>query len=539
MEDVKAFVEGCLADARIAMGNGKYKEAKAILLPAYEKDPHNAQVLQKLGGACTLLGEFEEALTYYQQNLALNPEDGNNHYMLGNAYFVNSKYQKAFAEYVEAENKGCTGEAEQKLHYQMGLICSLTGDRKAALLHLQQYEDTDPTGKIALEESYLTEKLKLYMQEEDNENAIKYARILLEAKPTQLRYYGVLFSLLMADKQYEEAEAVLDRADRYLDLDYEQTLDMLVQRVAMYADIADAKPDESMTYLEKALDAIDLAEDQIGQPKIEHIREMMLLRAEIYLKENDYDTALEIAEELVKGPATQPVPEVGSIEEHQEQVKNEFLTNPPQIAQDESSQKYIQQLEDMALRDPGIAADVLMNPEAVAQRLTEESETQTENTADVVRKMLETMAAEAETSYHLIAPQSFADRLNHILITCYIEADRFEEVLPYAVAMKGSTTVRYANFGCYVEALAMQKLAQAGKKDKAEAENVYQRAIAFYRKKMMDDPSDISAAVFRARLYAENGKYALAEQVAGMLDDAAMQSLQAYIEECRQANDAR
>ena len=144
-----------------------------------------------------------------------------------------------------------------------------------------------------------------------------------------------------------------------------------------------------------------------------------------------------------------------------------------------------------------------------------------------------------KTSYHLIAPQSFADRLNHILITCYIEADRFEEVLPYAVAMKGSTTVRYANFGCYVEALAMQKLAQAGKKDKAEAENVYQRAIAFYRKKMMDDPSDISAAVFRARLYAENGKYALAEQVAGMLDDAAMQSLQAYIEECRQANDAR
>ena len=284
MEDVKAFVEGCLADARIAMGNGKYKEAKAILLPAYEKDPHNAQVLQKLGGACTLLGEFEEALTYYQQNLALNPEDGNNHYMLGNAYFVNSKYQKAFAEYVEAENKGCTGEAEQKLHYQMGLICSLTGDRKAALLHLQQYEDTDPTGKIALEESYLTEKLKLYMQEEDNENAIKYARILLEAKPTQLRYYGVLFSLLMADKQYEEAEAVLDRADRYLNLDYEQTLDMLVQRVAMYADIADAKPDESMTYLEKALDAIDLAEDQIGQPKIEYIREMMLLRAEIYLK---------------------------------------------------------------------------------------------------------------------------------------------------------------------------------------------------------------------------------------------------------------
>lgn len=539
MEDVKAFVEGCLADARIAMENGKYKEAKAILLPAYEKDPNNAQVLQKLGGVCTLLGEFEEALTYYQQNLELNPEDGNNHYMLGNAYFVNSKYQKAFAEYVEAENKGCTGEAEQKLHYQMGLICSLTGDRKAALLHLQQYEDTDPTGKIALEESYLTEKLKLYMQEEDKENAIKYARILLEAKPTQLRYYGVLFSLLMANKQYEEAEAILDRAGKYLDLSYEQTLDMLVQRVAMYAEIADAKPDKSTEYLEKALDAIDLVQNQVGQPKIEHIKEMMLLQAEIYLKENDYSAALEIAEELVKGPATQPVPAVSSIEDHQNQVKNEFLTNPPQIEEDESSQKYIQQLENMALQDPGIAADVLMNPEAVARRLAEENGTEEKNTADVVRKMLEEMAAASETSYHMIAPQSFSDRLNHVLITCYVEADRFEEVLPYAVAMKGSKTVRYANFGCYVEALAMQKLAEAGKKNKAEAENVYQRAIAFYRKRMMDDPSDISAAVFRSRLYAENGKYELAAQVAGMLDDAAMQSLQAYIDECRQAVDAK
>ena len=167
-------------------------------------------------------------------------------------------------------------------------------------------------------------------------------------------------------------------------------------------------------------------------------------------------------------------------------------------------------------------------------KLTKDNSVSEANDVDAVKKMVEEMVKDSDDAYHMFSPELFMDRLNNVLVSCYIESDRFEDALPYAKAMKESKRVNFANFGYYIESLAMQKLAQENKKDKAEAEKIYQYAVAYYRKKMMDDPSDITAAVFRARLYAENGKYELAEQVAGMLDDQAMQSLQEYIDECRE-----
>jgi len=533
MEDINTLVQGCLSDARVAMGHGKYKEAKIILLQAYQAAPDNTDVLQKLGGACTLLGEFDEALAYFTHNMELDPENGNNHYMLGNIYFVKSQYQKAFSEYVEAEDKGCTGEANQKLHYQMALICSIKGDRKSALIHMQQYEDSDPTGKVALDETYLTEKLKLYMQEEDAENSVKYARILLEIKPTDFRYYGLLFTLLMAAKRYDEAGEVLDRAGKYIDLNYEQKLEILLQRVSMYVEMADDNPEEMQKYLEDAMDAIDLVQGTTENLKLDNIREMMLLQAELYLKGNSYATALEIAEELLKGPSQQKVPEVRDLSEHLEQLNNGSEA-PGDVPQDEEFKKYAQLIENMSNKDPGIAEKLLNNDDAILSKLTKDNSVSEANDVDAVKKMVEEMVKDSDDAYHMFSPELFMDRLNNVLVSCYIESDRFEDALPYAKAMKESKRVNFANFGYYIESLAMQKLAQENKKDKAEAEKIYQYAVAYYRKKMMDDPSDITAAVFRARLYAENGKYELAEQVAGMLDDQAMQSLQEYIDECRE-----
>jgi len=87
---------------------GKAGEAKA----AYEKavaaardhlarDPHDATTVSVLGLMYLLLGDTEQAVSILQQAVALRP-NADNHYALGNAYYVAGAYEEALAAYQAA-----------------------------------------------------------------------------------------------------------------------------------------------------------------------------------------------------------------------------------------------------------------------------------------------------------------------------------------------------------------------------------------------------------------------------------------------------
>ena len=533
MENNRSFAEECLAEARVAMNHKKFKEAKEIMMPAFEKEPRNTEVLKMLGGLCVLLGQFREALDYYSKNLELDPDNGDSYYLIGNAYFTNAKYQNAFDSYIMAEEMGCSENVLPKLYYQMGLICSMKGDRKAALIHFQQYEDTDPTGMVALDETFLSEKMKLYLQERDSAEAIRCAKTLLNVKPDNYSYYGLLFNLLMVEKNYAEAEKVLDKAQKYLKLTYEQRIDLAVQRAALYIDIADT--DDEKVRVENLTKAKTVIKAAQSDPEITPVnsRELELLTAEIYLKGGYYSHATRIAEKLIEEKKMREVPEPKSVEAHMQDVMNDtrfWSKLTPALIRDE---EYRQQMRKLQSDPTKMAA--AMQGRRIEERISNaDSVSGNKSTVDQVREMIGKMAEKGE-EFTIMSEEDFADRLDNVLISCYVDADNYEMAGKYAALLKNSPNSRYANFGFYVSALSAQKLAEQGKCDKETAEELYDQAIARYKKRMLEDVTDSTAAVFRARLYAENGKYVLAEQIAKMMDDKVMNSLNSYIASCRKA----
>ena len=63
----------------------------------------------------------------------------------------------------------------------------------------------------------------------------------------------------------------------------------------------------------------------------------------------------------------------------------------------------------------------------------------------------------------------------------------------------------------------------------------YAEVNAFFRTAMLNREGTSFAAVFRARMYAEVGKFAKAEEMANLLDTNEKQAVMEYINSCRSA----
>jgi hypothetical protein len=110
------------------------------------------------------------------------------------------------------------------------------------------------------------------------------------------------------------------------------------------------------------------------------------------------------------------------------------------------------------------------------------------------------------------------------LLSCYAEKEEYSKALAYARALKHNVNPYYAYYGTYVEAYSMKQLSLDGWK------SAYDEAIAFFRTRMMKVSSDRLAVVFRARLYAENGKFSKALEMVKLLPNDTKESVLKYIE---------
>jgi len=80
---------------------GAYEKAVAAARSHLERNPHDATTASLLGLMYLLMGDTGQAIWALQQAVALQP-NADNHYALGNAYFMAGEYEKALAEYQAA-----------------------------------------------------------------------------------------------------------------------------------------------------------------------------------------------------------------------------------------------------------------------------------------------------------------------------------------------------------------------------------------------------------------------------------------------------
>ena len=109
------------------LANGKLEEAKELYLEAISCITDSAEIYQKLGDSCLELEQWQDAITYYQNALNLNPHHYWLYINLGEAFVKQHQWQQA----VEVYEKALKIQADYPLTYhKLG----------AAFLELKQWQ---------------------------------------------------------------------------------------------------------------------------------------------------------------------------------------------------------------------------------------------------------------------------------------------------------------------------------------------------------------------------------------------------------------
>lgn len=509
-----AKIEEDISRAEIALNNGQYETALELYREALNDEPNNLLALSRAGTVCMMLEKHENALGYFNRAVEVDPDNGDNYFNLGNAYFFQDQYTKAFDCYVDAKERGCSDDITARLYYQMALLCSVRGDIKSALIYMQMCEDADASGTIAASPDLLSEKAKLYMALEDYENAERCAGQLVAAAPAVFANYMVYFSMLMARRKFSAAQKLLSDAEKYAEMTDDDRATLLMQKASVYTALAETDDNLKQSYYQKAVNTLNAAKAREGIQASQK-NEVRAALAEVYMKMEQYDRAIACLDDVLS-PIKQPEKpaEIPFVEPAPDEIYQKMDSDMDMIEQSVDTRD-LEIFSEVQYDEEG--NEVRVYDERVLQALEDHSENEPDS---------EFSTEPVETGD--ISPD-LRDRLNFLMLSCVMAKDDFAEAAKWAGILKNSENVYYSYYGLYAEALSERKLMA----DPAAVEKKYVETIAYFRNKSFENPRDTLASIFRARLYAEQGSYAKASEIARLLSETDQQAVLEYIDTCR------
>jgi serine/threonine protein kinase/Flp pilus assembly protein TadD len=110
--------------------------------------PHLAY--SRLASSCSTLHQYDQAVQYLRNAIALLPDNAAYHDSLGNAFFNGGYIDSALSEYSWSLK---LDPASRDIHYRLGLVFEKKGSREEALGHYRLYLALDSTGPKAREVS--------------------------------------------------------------------------------------------------------------------------------------------------------------------------------------------------------------------------------------------------------------------------------------------------------------------------------------------------------------------------------------------------
>lgn len=518
MDEVRTY----LLNADTAFANQQFETALEWYQRVLELTPNDLHALSRAGAICVPLGRFSEALSFFEQAKTLDPENGDNAFNLGNAWFFNRNPAKAFAYYVEAERIGCSEDVVPRVYYQLALLSSMRQDAKSALIYFQKCEDSDPSGMMSMNPDLISEKLKLYLAQQDFDNAEVCAAQLSAVNPTDFKGYMVYYSILMGHGKLDMAEKVLNNAEKYAELNTEDAVNLRLQMAALCISRGEREPENLEEY---GKNAISILEECLGMPGLtqELKRQVQMSLAEACMKVDAVDRAIVILDEMLNGKraVASPVTPVSEVTLSEADIE-EMLRQDMELIEEQIN---VGNLDENMAEEVDVEYDENGNPvrmydEAVFAFLNEDSSmsTVTENEPDDAAEVYQEL------------PDDEREKAQFLMMSCYLAKDNFAEAQALAAAIKNSENRYYRYYAMYVEALAEMKQ----RPDAATTVRKYAEVIAFFRNQSFEDASDTLAVVFRARMYAEQGKYTKAEELAELLAEEDRAAVLKYVKECQQ-----
>lgn len=513
-----------MINAETAFSNKNYALSLEWIRKALEEKPDDLKALSRAGTVCVPLDKFDESFEYFKRAMELNPENGDNAFNLGNAYFFHGNYCKALELYAEAEIKGCSNEAKPRLYYQMALLCSIRQDVKAALANFQKYENADKSGTVAISPDVISEKIKLYIMAKDYDNAAKCAVQWIAVAPTELRSYMVYFSILMAKQDYDTAEKIISDAEKYAELDDNTRFTLKAERVALLVAKSDSDSANAVSHLQEAYNLIYSIKEHVP---IKQKNELTLTLAEVCMKMARYQEAIDIASSLL------PNDSVKHFEiQHQEMPYEELDEAEIEAMVEEDMQSIDDRIASGEIdENAGEYAEVYYDEDG--NPIREYPDGMFDETSETIQEesRLDGQNLQGETEQ---PKADYYDRLYFILLSCYATIEDYTNAHKFGGLLKHSENIYYSYFGRYTEAFSAKKLSEISTEfSKDSAEKAYAETISFFRSKMLQNSSNNFAVIFRARMYAESGKFVKAEEMANLLTLDDKEAVMSYIDECR------
>lgn len=523
-----------VANAEMAFNNKEFGIALDWYKKALEENQNDIYVISRIGALCVPLNQFDDAMKYFKKAVELDPENGDNLFNLGNAYFFAQDYTNALKYYSMADTVGCSDEAKSKLYYQMAVICSVNGNVESALTNYQKYEDCDASNGV--NPDVISEKVKLYLLTNDIENALKCASQLVLVAPKKFNGYIIYFQVLLAVHNYKKAEEILNDALKYATLTSDNKITIEFERVALYISQAENDNNLSDTYYSKAL---ELLYNLKSRYKLEQSRlnEVLLTSAEVYLKLQKYDDAIRCVQEILN----EDNHNIEKLQGHESNNPSSELPNNqnnnsnssgglPTLESDNSNGG----LPTLESNNSNDGLPILGENNSSGGLPTLESNKHKEiprvdsSDLDANSKVVNQSTEEVEnqpTEKEVInyISEEMRDKINFILLSCYSEKEEYSTALKYAEILKNNTNPYYMYYGMYVEAFASKQL------ELHNWRSLYDETIAFFKSRMVKNPSDRIALVFRIRLYAELGKFAKALELSKIISTEERKSILEYI----------
>ena len=344
------------------------------------------------------------------------------------------------------------------------------------------------------------------------------------------------FNLLLANNEFAEAEKALDDAVKYAVTDEAGKFAVDISRANLCSLAAGSEIDSAGDFNQKAYDLLsELIVSPLGTPQQKN--ELVLSLAELCIKMGRTDEAIDLLTVLAEKP--------GAVKEEAPETDGTALPAAPDPAEiDALRERDMQRMdalvaEGMVDESIGELAEVTYDENGSPVRnYPEGTFDDIPEGADPVKFGLPTpeKLVELERQAELENAAELNARVNFMLLSCYSTKNDFEKVLEYAAAVKtGAKESYYSFFGHYAEAFAALQLAKEGKRfTLEEAQDKYDRELAFFRNETMKrTPSSNYALLFRARMYAELGKYDKAAELSELLDPDDKAAVEQYIEDCR------
>lgn len=508
--------ENLVSNANLAFSNGEYQMAWDLADQAIRVNPKKVDGYLSAGKSAMSVDDTKSAIEYFKKAANLEDSSGNVYFLLGYAQAMSGGEASALRSLTRAIEKNCDEELKGQIYMIMAMINSDKEDYKDALINIEQAEQY-----LGISYDLLRQRAACYANMKDYKKTLFTLNQMKLFQPKEYVAYSLAFHIFMDLGIYDEAKKELERARDYADL----TMTYYSDRVA-YAfmhDIKESSDEKVNRRWRRTLQEIDYALRK-GKPNAEEAYEMYLRAAQLYLSLEQSEKALKCLE-FSEDPVASFNQGVSVL------IDDSFVetgaAEPTELSLEEEEERMQERW------DNGEFDDIT---EQIREALDYVDDDDPEQATETVQKYLSPtdvvpIKEEKEEEYHIdgefLPEQAQKDMKDILYISAYELKHDYDNMFEKTRDLQMSDIVANQYTGMYFE-LRVSKY-----RNEDNWQKKYRDRINFWKKKMIEDPTDVMSASYRIRCHVDIGEYDEAEQLCGCLSAEARDSLMEEIQKAR------